>query len=725
MRTHDEELLDEFERICGRCVLDSFAGYVRGRGVTSDASMAELIEVDGRALLATGREVELERYLEAVPNLGEMPVSLDAAIEFTLRSWTLRSSGGDEAVSRLVERYPAFSRSIRNSAALSGGLMSTIEAGRVCRDERVERALPCGFGPLLRDGVSRYELRRLLGRGAQGSVYLAVDRAMSDSGNEAVVAVKTLESRPTSEGDRWRRMDEATKARRIAHENVVRVLDRGWTDECEYIIYEYIAGGDLDSWTLARGKITARDAADVVRQLARGVHAAHAAGLVHRDLKPGNVLMAGPASGSRIEPKVTDFGVAELAGPDDGLADREGVPLGNIAFIAPEQYRREDGAWSAAVDVYALGGILFTMLTGRLPNGSTVAEIADTHDRAAGRAAAPRLDQSIAAGVDRSLESICRRAMAPAAVDRYRSADALAEDLDRWLEQRPIGWQRPGPARRLRLMSRRQPRLVAMTALACAAVIAGAAATMWTWAYASAWAAAESKARASAGEYLRNASDAVAKGRQTDIPGNWFPALNALESIVGPYLFDPRKAGKEPMTRKFYLAASAIRAAQVGNREDSLEALLWKDTLTFWLLRTGDYERADAILKQTQPSWDRILKRDDPWRNNHRAMRAAADAQRLLAITRAGRHLSGADEDVQGVMGSLRESERYLASEHYGDTMHRFVLGCLVQMYDRGALDDPKGLRWAESRVEEIRRNLLSEPSLPAELDTDFSSIRD
>ncbi|MFN7020383.1 MAG: serine/threonine-protein kinase [Phycisphaerales bacterium] len=703
MKFTSDQLLDQAGEIGAKDVPEDFAAFVRARGITDDSILAEVIEADARSLLSRGREVELDRYLEAVPNLPEMPVSLDAAIEFTLRSWTLRSGSGGDAVSELVGRYPSLSRSIRNSAALSDGLMCTQETERAFREDRGETlGLPRGFGPPLRDGVLRYELRRALGEGSQGAVYLAVDRAMSDAGNEALVAVKVLEGRVSSEGERWRRMDEATKARRVTHENVVRVLDRGWCDEREYIVYEYIRGGDLDAWLAARGRLTARQAADIVRRLALGVHAAHMAGLVHRDLKPGNVLMDEDACTGRVEPKITDFGVADRAGPRVVEGGEGCGREGNIAFIAPEQYRCEEGASCVPVDVYALGGLLYYLLTGRLPNGSSAAEIRRRHSEGRGRGGAPELI-SPAEGTDRTLRDICRRALAPEIGARHRSADALASDLDRWLRDEPIPWQRPGPARRLRLLSRRQPRAVALCALTLAVAGVGAGATMWTWAYASAWASAERAARARASEYFEAASHAATRGRASEITENWFPALNALESIAGPYVFDPRKVGAEGKNAKLRLAAAAIRSAQSSGQADSLEALLWSDTLAFWLLRSGDYERAEALLNRTEQSWDAKLSADDPWRINRAAMKAAARAQRAMWRVSEGERFSADDPEIQRVVRTLREAERHYAAERFGDVMHRFVLGCLVQLYDERGLNDSASRRWAEQQVERVR----------------------
>jgi len=721
-------MLDELEAALETGVLDSFAAFVRGRAVPSDAELAELIEVDARARLARGGRVELSAYFEAVPALEKMPVALDAAIEFTLRSYSNSNQPEAQAVERLERLFPRLAGTIRNAVALSEGLATTrVVRGAENTRRNAGRALPCAFGAQMRDGRQRFELRKQLGEGSQGVVYLAVDRALSDAEGEALVAIKVLDGRELSQSERWRAMDEATRARRVSHPNVVRVLDRGESDEGEeYIVFEHVGGGDMDSWLCGRDQLTAREAASLVARMSRGVQAAHAAGLVHRDLKPGNVLMEPADADGAVEPKITDFGVAARIGPIDAdnnlllKADAEGR-VGNLAFIAPEQYRGDDRAWEATVDVYALGGILYFLLTGKMPNGSNASQIAATHQEVGGRAEAPRLREGringSVPGVDEDLEAICRRALSPSLEARYATADAFATDLERWQTLEPISWTRPGIVRRSKLLARRQPKMVAMSVVAAVAVMIGIGASLSIWLTqqrivmraqleadaAGAFATKERTYRDRVSVMVRAMNVTIAKSREQDIAADWFPTLTIMESLTGPYIFDPRSVGTDPWSNKLHVASTAIRAAVTAGHPESLEALLWSDTLAFWLLRSGEYKRAEGFLKNFDAGWDKLLGADDPWRITRRTLHAAADALRLEDKANDG-HIFGSDDaELRETERVLVESERYFRAEHLGDTLHRFVVGCLIRIYDPKLLDDPVKLDRANRLADEIR----------------------
>src|SRR5262249_15362971 len=191
----------------------------------------------------------------------------------------------------------------REAAILAHSICSTTVLAAKLRPQR-SMDLPADFGPAQPDGVQRYQLTQLLGRGSQGHVYLATDRALSEPDRPAQVAIKVLSGTLDDPVARERFAEEATKARRIDHPNVVRVLDRGTTEQGnDYIVYEYVPGGDLSSFLAERGlPLPLKQAASLVAQVARGVQSAHAAGLVHCDLKPGNIMWDGAMA------KVADFG---------------------------------------------------------------------------------------------------------------------------------------------------------------------------------------------------------------------------------------------------------------------------------------------------------------------------------------------------------------------------------------------------------------------------------
>ncbi|MBX3357382.1 MAG: serine/threonine protein kinase [Phycisphaeraceae bacterium] len=436
----------------------NLAAFISEMEVADSDPLAEVIELDGQLRFDAGLAVDLERYLEAVPRLADRDVPLDAAIEYSLRALTARTGSMARAVEALTAKHPALASAIRDAAVLGESVVLASDLAELDGTGEVPE-FPRGFGPRLPTGRPRYVLRERLGQGSHGAVYLAVDRQLSQQARPALVAIKVM-TQENDAGARKRLIEEAAKARRIEHPNVVRILDRGRSPRGEdYVVFEYVPGGDLDTWFRNHvGALPARETAGLASKIARGVQAAHSAGLVHCDLKPGNILLG--ADGS---PKVADFGVAAPHEEGKGAEGMEGRRVGNLAFIAPEQYRAEPGAITPAADIYALGGMLYYLLTETLPNGRTAEQIAQTHASIGGRQVPPRLERR--RGIDRDLEAIVHRAMAVRPQARYASAEAFAGDLESWLAHRPIEWTRPGVLRTARLYARRQPTVVLVAAL--------------------------------------------------------------------------------------------------------------------------------------------------------------------------------------------------------------------------------------------------------------------
>lgn len=449
---------------------ESFRPVLLSPAPQQDAELADLIEQDGRDRLDRGLSCGLDRYYSVVPDLVAKPISLDAAIDISLRSIALTdgcAAPQEKHAECLLKSYPELAGPIRLAAILNNQLVSTSGMGAKGLNRR-SRVFPMRVGPALEDGKARYELLRPLGSGSSGTVCEAIDHLLSDSGHAAKVAVKLI---PVDPATAQRQTAEATKARRIEHPGVVRVLDRGLTDDGElFLVYELVTGGDLQSWFDERGKsISPRRAAELLAAIASGVQAAHSAGLVHCDLKPSNILMTGEGL-----PRVSDFGVSAITDAFPGMADESsgGVPVGNLAFAAPEQVRRSAAFATPLVDVYALGGLLYYLITGSLPNGSTPEEVTRTHSPVEGRRSPPHL-REISPRVDVRLDRICSRALHPQVEERYPTAGELASDLRAWLETRPIAWMREPLAVRAELWIRRSPSLAAMAICSLGLLLVG------------------------------------------------------------------------------------------------------------------------------------------------------------------------------------------------------------------------------------------------------------
>ena len=263
------------------------------------------------------------------------------------------------------------------------------------------------------------------GRGAMGLVYLAAQVGLGRR-----VALKFLKPElASSDEERARFRTEAKALARLQHPNIVQVFDCGTHEGRAYIVQEYVAGGNLEE-KIARKPQPAIPAALLVATLARATAHAHAQKIIHRDLKPSNVLLT--AEGV---PKISDFGLARQidAGADSGQT-RSGVILGSPSYMAPEQAIGKSSVVGPAVDVYALGAILYEMLTGRPPFlGASVIETLE-----AVRQSDPVPPRRLQGVLPRDLETICLKCLAKSPGRRYPSAEALADDLDRFALGRPV-----------------------------------------------------------------------------------------------------------------------------------------------------------------------------------------------------------------------------------------------------------------------------------------------
>jgi len=345
----------------------------------------------------------------------------------------------DEAVARLIER-------------LKGWVPAPPAAERLGR-------------------VGRFRLLRLLGSGGMGAVYLAEDERLARR-----VAVKVLLARPEADPDlpvRFRR--EAEAVARLKHPNVVTLFEAGEDDGRPYLVLEYVEGRTL-AQRLAEAVLPAREAARLVTTLARAVAAAHALGVVHRDLKPGNVLLAASTPERSEQAKLADFGLAKDAASDADRT-RTGAVLGTPSYMAPEQ---ADGAADVgpAADVYGLGAILYECLTGRPPfKGATPL---DTLDQV--RRLDPVPPRRLRGDVPPEVEVICLRCLAKEPGRRYASAAELADDLGRYLAGEPIRARPAGPTERLVKWARRKPTAAALALAWVAFALLAVLAAGWHYA---------------------------------------------------------------------------------------------------------------------------------------------------------------------------------------------------------------------------------------------------
>ncbi len=271
--------------------------------------------------------------------------------------------------------------------------------------------------------IASYEILEVLGEGGMGVVYKARQRGLN-----RLVAVKMIRRDRPGGPDRLARfLIEAEAVARLRHPNIVQIFEIGEVDDGPYLSLELLDGGSL-ARRLAGTPQPGRPAAELMITLARAVQVAHDAGIIHRDLKPSNILFTEDGI-----PKITDFGLAKRLESDSGQTV-PGQIMGSPSYMAPEQARGLTRDVGPAADVYALGAILYEMLTGRPPfKGETpvetVRQVTDDEVVPPSRLV-PR--------VARDLETICLHCLKKEQSRRYGSARALAEDLERFLAGHPI-----------------------------------------------------------------------------------------------------------------------------------------------------------------------------------------------------------------------------------------------------------------------------------------------
>lgn len=313
-----------------------------------------------------------------------------------------------------------------------------------------------------------YELLEEIGRGSMGIVYKA-----RHLGLDRIVAIKMMLSAQFASGRELERFHAEAKAiARFEHPNIVAIYEVGSCEGQPYFSMQWVAGSSLAARSRdGRARLSNREAAELLVKVARAVHHAHQRGILHRDLKPGNILLD-----VRGEPHVSDFGLARtLAGPSDVTVS--GAVLGSPSFMPPEQAAGKNEELTTAADVYGLGAILYFLLTGRAP----FAEVTPLETMRRVVEQEPVSPSSVDRAVDRDLETICLKCLQKDPQRRYASADALANDLERWLRQEPIQARPVGAVEHVIKWARRKPSLASLMAALVLVIAVGFAAVVCEW----------------------------------------------------------------------------------------------------------------------------------------------------------------------------------------------------------------------------------------------------
>jgi WD40 repeat protein/tRNA A-37 threonylcarbamoyl transferase component Bud32 len=320
--------------------------------------------------------------------------------------------------------------------------------------------------------VGDYDILAEVGRGGMGVVYKARHRTL----NRLAAVKMVLAGEFASPAQQLRFRLEAELAARVQHPNFVQLYEIGTHDGRPFLVMEWVEGGSLAE-RLDGKPWPPRQAAALVETLARTIHVAHVEGVVHRDLKPANILLAaGPAGQAGPTPKITDFGLAQPTDHARTLT-RSGVLVGTPGYMAPEQATGKRALVGPATDTYALGVVLYQLLTGQLPfQGDSTLEVlraVENDEPVRPRRLDPRLP--------RDLEAITLHCLEKEPARRYPGALALAEDLERFREGRQVLARPVGSVARLARACRRRPAITLLIILLAASLLGGLAGVTWKW----------------------------------------------------------------------------------------------------------------------------------------------------------------------------------------------------------------------------------------------------
>ena len=365
--------------------------------------------------------------------------------------------------------------------------------------------------------IDGYEVLGELGRGGVGVVY----RARQVLLNRPCALKMILAGAHADTNAVLRFLAEAEAVARLQHPNVVQIYHVGEASGLPFFELEYLDRGSLDR-QLNGTPWPARRAAEQIKAVARGVAEAHRIGIVHRDLKPGNVLIS--ADGT---PKVADFGLAKSQSLDSGLTQTDSI-MGSPGYMSPEQARGENRQVGPPADVYALGAILYELLTGRPP--FRAATVMETLEQVKNAEAVP--PSKLQPGLARDLETICLKCLQKEPSRRYATAGEMADDLQCWLEgvsisARPVpGWERAWQ------WARRRPTVAALSALILIISTVSFLLIAWLW--------TRAEERASAAIIARVRADQLAKNEMEARFATQRERQNAVDSLYRALIREAR-----------------------------------------------------------------------------------------------------------------------------------------------------------------------------------------
>jgi eukaryotic-like serine/threonine-protein kinase len=443
-------------------LLDEFLG---GCADMQPNELAAVVGVDLRQRLRRGETVDARQYLRRFP---ELAADQELAVDVVYTEYLIREQLGQlpdvvEFARRFPELATVLAEQVRLHEAFDG-----LAVQRPPVTEEMTSFSENGANQSARNLPADYEILGELGRGAMGVVYKARQPTLN-----RLVALKMVRSADLTNEELLERFRaEAKVVASLHHPQIVQVYDFGQHEGGPYLALEFVAGGTL-AQRLDGTPWNPRRAAELIEQLAHTVHFAHARGVVHRDLKPNNLLIAGEAEPLQV--KIADFGLAKVFRDQVPGLTLSGALLGTPNYMAPEQAAGRTGTVGPASDVYALGAILYELLSGRPPyQGETAI---DTLQQVL--LADPIPIQRLTPGLPRDLATICTKCLERDVAKRYASAHELAEDLRRFLADRPIHARPSSNWERSWRWCRRNPVLAGALGSVALLLVAVSIVSMW------------------------------------------------------------------------------------------------------------------------------------------------------------------------------------------------------------------------------------------------------
>lgn len=470
-----------------------------------------------------------------------------------------------------------------------------------------------------------YELLDEIGRGGMGVVYKARQRSL----NRTVAVKLILSGRFASHESVERLQAEAAAAAALRHPNIVAIYELGHVDGQHYFTMDYIQGRSL-AQLVRDGPLSGQQAARYLHAIAEAVHYAHGRGTLHRDLKPSNILID-----ELDQPHITDFGLAKRLDETSALTST-GRAVGSPGYMPPEQARGERENINFRSDVYSLGALLYHLLTGRPPFSAETMQA--TLAQVLGNS--PASPRALNPNVPPDLETVCLKCLEKEASRRYASARELADELARFLANKPIHARPVGVMGKSWRWCRRNPSVAGLAALAFLLFVTGLAGVLWQWRRAESYARRESQRRAQAERALTQLELEYLKGAATN--GLAYARLARrvlqLEGYEEPYrfaraeLWSRRGLDSSPEIPEVWLAHAEVLLKQ-GKLQPALDALnsatekhpgdpdLW--------LRKGQLLRDHRAWAEAADAFQKAMA-SAPLKNRSPYRRAATALQRTL-----------------------------------------------------------------------------------------------